>query len=243
MKPFLLLATRPEDEAADLEYAAFCRFGGLDPADLVRIRLDLGPLPDLDLDDFSGVMVGGSPFNASDPVEEKSDLQLRVETELAGLLDEVVDRDLPFLGACYGVGTLGVHQGGVIDRTYGEPVGAVTVTLTEAGRSDPLFGVMPATFAAFVGHKEAVHTLPAHAVVLASSPACPVQAFRVRENLYATQFHPELDVPGIVQRVHTYRHSGYFAPHELDEVIARVTRSVVHSPGQLLAAFVRRYAR
>ena len=243
MKPFLLLATRPEDEAADLEYLAFRTFGGLREQELVRIRLDSAPLPALDLDAFSGVIVGGSPFNASDPAEEKSELQLRVEAELAGLLDEVVDRDLPFLGACYGVGTLGVHQGGIIDRTYGEPVGAVPVTLTDDGLADPLFAGMPPTFAAFVGHKEAVHTLPAHAVVLATSPDCPVQAFRVRQNLYATQFHPELDVPGIVQRVQTYRHSGYFAPDEIDDVIARVRGSAVDAPGRLLAAFVRRYAR
>lgn len=243
MKPFLLLATRPEDETADLEYAAFRRFAGLSRTQLLRIRLDSGPLPDLDLDEYSGVIVGGSPFNASDPDEEKSAVQHRVEAELAGLLDEIVDRDLPFLGACYGVGTLGVHQGGVIDRTYGEPVGAVPVSVSEDGRADPLFGTLPDTFDAFVGHKEAVHTLPSHAVVLATSPACPVQAFRIRENLYATQFHPELDVPGIVERVRTYRHSGYFAPDEIDAVISRVQSSVVDTPGRLLAAFARRYAR
>ena len=43
-------------------------------------------------------------------------MQHRVEAELAGLLDDVVAADFPFLGACYGVGTLGVHQGGVVDR-------------------------------------------------------------------------------------------------------------------------------
>ncbi len=243
MRPFLLLATRPEDEAADLEYEAFCRFGGLTEGELLRVRLDRTPLPDLALDELSGVIVGGSPFNASDPVQEKGALQRRVEAELSGLLDELVERDLPFLGACYGVGTLGVHQGGVIDRTYGEAVGAVPVTLTDEGRADPLFGGLPGTFAAFVGHKEAVRTLPTRAVVLASSPSCPVQAFRVKQNLYATQFHPELDVPGIVQRVQTYRNSGYFAPDELEAVIDRVSRATVDVPGRLLAAFVERYAR
>lgn len=242
MKPFLLLATRPEDEAADLEYAAFRRFAGLRPDELVRIRLEAAPLPRLDLGAYSGVIVGGSPFNASDAAEDKSEVQHRVEAELASLLDEIVERDLPFLGACYGVGTLGVHQGGVIDRTYGEPVGAVPVTVTSDGRADQLFGALPTTFAAFVGHKEAVTTLPQHAVVLATSPGCPVQAFRIRENLYATQFHPELDVPGIIQRVQTYRHSGYFAPDEIDAVIDRVRRSAVDVPGQVLARFARRYA-
>ncbi|MBX9244378.1 glutamine amidotransferase [Actinotalea ferrariae] len=244
MKPFLLLSTRADDAAADGELEAIARFGGLDPErEIRRVRLEAGPLPPVDLDDWSGVVVGGSPFNASDPPEEKSAVQHRVEAELHGLLDEVVARDFPFLGACYGVGTLGVHQGGVIDRTYGEPVGSVTVTLTEAGREDPVFAHLPPTFDAFVGHKEAVRVPPPGAVVLASSPGCPVQAFRVRRNLYATQFHPELDVPGLVARVEVYRHAGYFPPEELGTVIDQVTGAVVDDPPKVLAAFVERYAR
>ncbi|MCU1432362.1 MAG: glutamine amidotransferase [Actinotalea sp.] len=243
MKPFLLLATRADDVAADGEHQALRRFGGLTEDELVRIRLEAGPMPPVDLDELSGVIVGGSPFNASDPVEEKTDIQLRVESELAVLLDQVVERDFPFLGACYGVGTLGVHQGGVIDRTYGEPVGAVPVTLSDAGRADPIFAGMPTTFRAFVGHKEAVRTPPAHAVVLAASPSCPVQAFRVQENQYATQFHPELDVAGMVTRVQVYRDAGYFEPEELTRVIDGVRAAAVDQPPRMLANFVRRYAR
>ncbi|WP_182112992.1 MULTISPECIES: glutamine amidotransferase [unclassified Actinotalea] len=244
MRPFLLLSTRSDDAAADGELEAVARFGGLEPdVGLRRVRLEAGPLPELDLDDWSGVIVGGSPFNASDPPQEKSAVQRRVEAELHGLLDEVVARDFPFLGACYGVGTLGVHRGGVIDRTYGEPVGTVPVTLTAAGRADPLFARLPDTFDAFVGHKEAVRVPPPDAVVLASSPGCPVQAFRVGRNLYATQFHPELDVPGMVARVEIYRHAGYFPPEELGTVIAGITGAVVDDPPRLLAAFVERYAR
>ena len=243
MKPFLLLATRAEDVAAQGEYEAMRTFGGLQPHELLHIRLEAAPLPDLDLNEVSGVIVGGSPYNASDPVAEKGEVQLRVEKELAGLLDEAVARDLPFLGACYGVGTLGVHQGGVIDRTYGEPVGAVEVTLTPAGREDPLFEGIPTTFTAFVGHKEAVSTPPRGAVVLATSPSCPVQAFRIRQNLYATQFHPELDIEGIVTRVRVYRDAGYFEPSELDRVIEGLLRAAVTHPPRMLANFVRRYAR
>jgi GMP synthase (glutamine-hydrolysing) len=243
VKPFLLIGTRPEDAAADSEHEAVLRFGGLRPDELVRVRLETGPMPALDLDEVSGILIGGSPFNASDPEEEKSPTQLRVEAELAALLDDVVARDLPFLGACYGVGTLGVHQGGVIDRTYGEPVGAVAVSLTDEGRADPLFAGLPTTFPAFVGHKEAVRTPPPDAVVLATSEACPVQAFRVRENLYATQFHPELDVPGIVTRIEVYKDAGYFPPETAPALIAEVSRLVVDQPPRVLANFVRRYAR
>ena len=242
MKPFLLLATRAEDQAADDEYAAMLRATGLDEPQLHRVRLEAAPMPTLDLDDYAGVVLGGGPFDSSDPEDAKSATQRRVEAELRRLLDDLVARDFPFLGACYGVGTLGVHQGGVVDRTYGEPIGAVPVTLTAAGRADPLLAGVPDTFDAFVGHKEACRDLPPSAVLLASSPACPVQMFRVRTNLYATQFHPELDVDGIVTRIRIYQHYGYYEPHTMAEIIDHVRGAVVTAPPQILANFVARYA-
>ncbi|WP_324277198.1 glutamine amidotransferase [Blastococcus brunescens] len=241
MRPFLLLSSRAEDLAADGEYGAILRFTGLAPERLRRVRMEAGPLPRIDLDDYAGIVVGGGPFNSSDPEDAKSAVQHRVERELSALLDEIVARDFPFLGACYGVGTLGVHQGGLIDRTYAEPVSAVRIRLTDAGLVDPLLDGMAPEFDAFVGHKEACSVLPPHAVLLASSADCPVQMFRIKQNLYATQFHPELDVDGIVTRVHVYQHAGYFPPEERDELIARLRPSSVTEPGRILANFVARY--
>ena len=158
MKPFILLATRAEDGPADEEYELFLRYTGLTESELRRVRLEAGPMPELDLDDLSGIFVGGGPFNASDPPEQKSAVQRRVEAEFDALLDQVVARDFPFLGACYGVGTVGAHQGAIIDRTYGEPVGVVEVSLTDAGITDPLLAGIPPRFDAFVGHKEAMRS-------------------------------------------------------------------------------------
>jgi GMP synthase (glutamine-hydrolysing) len=243
VKPFVLLATRAEDVPADEEYALFLRYTGLAERVLVRVRLEAGPMPTLDLDELSGIFVGGGPFNASDPSHEKSQVQRRVEVEIARLLDDVVARDFPFLGACYGIGTLGAHQGAVIDRRHSEPISVVPVTLTAAGASDPLLAGLPATFDAFVGHKEAISSLPPHVTLLASSPACPVQMFRVGANVYATQFHPELDVDGITTRIHAYAGHGYFSADELELTLAAVRRAAVAHPSRILRAFVDRYAR
>jgi GMP synthase (glutamine-hydrolysing) len=247
VKPFLLLATRAEDAAADDEYAAFLTFSGLAERHLRRVRLEQAPLADLvgevRLTDWSGVVLGGSPFNWSDPEPGKSAVQRRVEADLLGLLDHVVDADFPFLGACYGVGSLGCHQGATVDRAFGEPVGAVLVTLTDEGRRDPVFGALPATFEAFVGHKEAVRTLPDHAVRLAGSPLCPVQAFRVGQRVYATQFHPELDVAGLCTRIDVYRHAGYFPPDEADTLKAAAHARDVRHPPVVLRGFVERFGR
>lgn len=243
MRPFLFLAVRPEDGPADDEYAAMLRCTGLDEPDLRRVRLERGPLRDVDLDDWSGVVLGGGPFQASDPWDAKPPVQRRIEADLAALLDRVVPADFPFFGACYGIGTLGTHEGAVVDRTYGEPAGGVEVTLTEAGRADPVLGVAPPVFGAFVGHKEAIAALPAHAVLLATSAAAPVQAFRVGTRVYATQFHPELDAEGLVGRLSAYRDEGYFPAGQLERVVAEVRASGIQGPPELLRRFVELYAR
>ena len=68
--------------------------------------------------------------------------------------------------------------------------------------------------------------------------------FRVGRNVYATQFHPELDVDGITTRIHAYAGHGYFAPDELSSTLAAVRRAPRHrTPGSILRAFAERYAR
>ena len=242
MKPFLLLATRAEDAAADNEYESFLRFSGLAERDLRRLRLERRPLGDIDLRDWSGILLGGGPFNSSDPETSKSPVQRRVEADLDRLLGKVTNADFPFLGACYGIGTLGTHVGAVVDRQHAEPVGAVRITLTNEGRHDSLLSGLPATFDAFVGHKEAISELPPQAVLLATSPACPVQAFRIGSHVYATQFHPELDVAGLCTRIDVYKHAGYFEPDQAGELKAQARRSQVTHPPAILRRFADRYA-
>ncbi len=235
-KPFLLIQTRPEDEASDNEYQAFLRYGGLDPNQLVRIRLEQTALPKIQLDDYSGVMVGGSPLNFT--TIHKDVIQKRIESELHDLLEQIVARDFPFFGACYGVGLLTSFLGGPISTKYGEPVGATTITVLG---EDPLFDGVTSPFVAFLGHKEASDTLPPNAVHLASSATCPIQMFRVGNNVYATQFHPELDAEGLATRIRIYRHHGYFQPAEAEVLIQRGESAVITEPMKLLRNFVRRY--
>ncbi len=236
MKPFLLLSIRPEQVAADNEYDAFRTFSGLSHDQLHRVQLTAGHLGQVNLAAWSGIMLGGGPFNASDPV--KSPLQTRVEDEIAELLDTIIAEDFPFLGACYGIGTLGTHMGAVIDQLYGEAVGAINVTLTPEGRGDPLFEGLPDQFWAYGGHKEAVSQLPQEAVALATSQRCPVQAFKYAERVYATQFHPELDLAGLATRIDVYRNAGYFPPDAAAELIELAGQTTVVHPMKVLRNFV-----
>jgi GMP synthase (glutamine-hydrolysing) len=242
-RPFLLLSIRGEDAAADDEYRAMMRFGCLDTAGLRRVRLTHESLGDIDLADWSGVILGGGPYNVSDAVDAKSPTQRRVESELLDLIERIVEHDFPFLGCCYGVGTLGTVIGATVDRTYPEPVGGVTVTVTADGREDVLFEEVPDVFDAFGGHKEGATVLPPDAVRLASSSDCPVQAFRVGQNVYATQFHPELDVDGLITRIDVYKDHGYFPPESAEELKSAARQWDVRFPPTILRRFVERYAR
>ncbi|GAA3327753.1 glutamine amidotransferase [Paeniglutamicibacter sulfureus] len=244
MGRFILISTREHDLAASDEVRGVLDASGLDADALRVIRLEREPLGSLDglgLEDCPGIILGGSPFNASDHPSTKSATQLRCEADLSRLLDVLVAEDFPFLGACYGVGTLGTHQGGRVDTHFGEPVGTSRIRLTDQGRRDPLLAGLPEEFDAFVGHKEAVSELPESAVLLADSAACPVQMFRVKSNLYATQFHPELDPAGLAQRIMIYRDAGYFPPQDAQRLHDEAMAALVEWPALILRNFVRRY--
>ncbi len=238
MKPFLLLSIRAEPAAAADEHDAFSRFLGV--SDLPRLQLGVDEV-DLRLEDWSGILLGGGAFTCSDPVESKSPAQVTAERDLARLLDDVVAADFPFLGACYGIGTVGTHQGGTVDRAHPEPVGPLSVTLTDDGLADPLFASVPRDFDAYGGHKESLATLPPGATLLATSAACPVQAFRVRRNVYALQFHPELDLAGLHTRIDTYATYGYFDPADADAIRASGTAVDVVHPMAILRNFASRF--
>ena len=241
MKPFLLLSIRAETVAAEDEYAAFCRFLGVAPPDLHRIELGREPLGSVDLDRWSGIVLGGGSFTYSDPEDQKSAPQRRAEGELVGLLDQVVGARLPvpwcLLRHRHPRLPPGRHRGRLLPRARGP----LSVTLTDDGLADPLFADVPRDFAAYGGHKEALTTLPDHAVHLATSAACPVQAFRVGENVYATQFHPELDLVGVQTRIDVYSTHGYFEPNEAATLRDLSATVEVRHPMTLLRNFARRY--
>ena len=132
----------------------------------------------------------------------------------------LVARDFPFLGCCSGNGLLGKYLGTRISTRYREPVSCATLAITEAGKRDKLLRDFPEHIDVLLGHKEAVDTTPEGATLLMTGHDCPVQMFRVGENVYATQFHPEGDAGEFALRIDIYKNHGYFEPHEADELKA-----------------------
>ena len=240
MKRFLILQLRPEKDASDGEFAAFLDKGGLREAEVHRICLDQEPLPaDLRLEDYAGVIVGGGPGCVSDDPATKDPIEARIEADILSLMPEVTDRDMPFMGCCYGIGILGHHLGAEVSkRRYGEPVGPVTCSVVG---DDPLIADLPRRFDAFVGHKEAMQELPEGCTHLLASDPCPFQMVRYKDNVYATQFHPEADGGVFENRINIYRHRGYFDPDQADELIAKCHAADVTVPVEILRRFVERY--
>lgn len=232
MKPFLLIATREHDQAAADEYQVVLRHAGLRPDELQHLRLEAAPMPSIALDDYAGILLGGSSFNVSDAV--KSPVQLRVETELAALLDRVIAADFPFLGMCYGIGIIVDALGGTVSTANGEPVSAAEVRLSEAGMADPLLAGIGDSFHAFVAHKEGCATAPSGVDVLGVGTVCPLQIIRVGRHVYATQFHPELDADELAARMKIYANAGYFAPDEYAALVAQAKASPVDGRQHLL---------
>ena len=237
VRPFLFISARPEVEAVGPEYESVRRASGLDAARLEHLRLDSDPLDTVDPTAFAGIIVGGSPYNVTTAEERKHPVERRVESELAQLAELALETDLPLLLTCYGIGVLTLVLGGTVGTLHGEGTAAVEIVLTDAGRADPLVGVLPERFTALVGHKEATERLPDGAVLLASSAACPVQIYRAGARVYATQFHPEVSTSDFVARAEVYRHHGYFPASELREVSERLAAASVTEPQRMLRRF------
>ncbi|WP_154366257.1 glutamine amidotransferase [Maribacter luteus] len=240
MKKLLILQLRPEDETADSEFNAILQVGGLSPNDVERIRLEKA-IPVIDLNDYTGIIVGGSPFDISTPSLQKSLVQKNIEAFFKTLFDDIVDRDFPFLGACSGNGLLGNYCGAAISTTFSEPIGSVEVRITEEGKEDPLLKNLPETFSALVGHKEACDDIPPGAVLLATSATCPIQMFRIKQHIYATQFHPEADANEFILRINIYKNHGYFPAEEANNLITRIKKTDTPIPKIILKRFVERY--
>ncbi|WP_338549994.1 glutamine amidotransferase [Roseovarius phycicola] len=242
-KPFLVLQLRPETEASDDEFAAILAKGGLTENQVRRVRLDQENLPDdVTLDQVAGVIVGGGPGCVSDKPEDKSEVEARIEAQVMSLMPHITERDFPFLGCCYGIGILGQHLGGdVSKRAFGEPVGTSACEVTSEGKDDALLDGVPTAFDAFVGHKEALQSLPEGCTHLVRSESCPFQMVRHGENVYATQFHPEADAAGFETRISIYKTRGYFAPEAAEDIIAMCRAADVFAPEMVLRNFVRRY--
>ncbi len=137
------------------------------------------------LADISALIVLGGAMGAND---EQNHPFL---AELKKLIRRVVESGVPYLGICLGGQLLAAALGAVVASRRWEEVGALDVVLTAEGRRDPLFRGIRQEFRAFQWHHDSFD-IPDRGILLASSAACPNQAFRVGTCAWGLQFHPEV---------------------------------------------------
>lgn len=239
-KSFILLQLRPEDDASAGEYESFLKFSGLPKVHLNNLRIQTGEAKAINLDDYSGVILGGGPYNVSDPDSKKSAAQKKCEAWLNNLMDQIIKQDFPFLASC-SIGLFVKNQGGKVSRKYGEYVGGHNVALTAEGKKDKLLKNVDSNFLAYAGHKEGIEELPKNVVCLAKTATCPTHMYRIKSNIYGCQFHPELDGPALAARIQVYKHYGYFPPEDADKLSAKVLKQKVTEPEKILRNFIDTY--
>lgn len=135
--------------------------------------------------DVKCVIISGSMAMVTD----KPDWAMQTSEWLKG----AAKLHIPILGICFG------HQ--LVAYTFGGEVGwhpdgtqamTNTIQLNEEGQKDMIVGVMPETFLANEGHSQSVIKLPPGAVRLASSEFETNEAYRLGDNIWGIQFHPEM---------------------------------------------------
>lgn len=165
------------------------------PVDVVRV--DLGdPLP-ADLSAHAGLVVMGGPMSAG------SDDGFPTRLHEVALLREAVSTSVPTLGVCLGAQLLAVAGGATIERSGPPEIGWGQVQLGEAATGDALFEGPAGPMTVLHWHGE-TFTLPAGAVLLASSDRYAHQAFRLGECAWGLQFHLEVDARAVQRFVEAF---------------------------------------
>jgi GMP synthase-like glutamine amidotransferase len=168
------------------------------------------PLP-ADLAGYDGLVVMGGFMSADD------DVAAPWLPELRRLMSVAVATEVPTLGICLGGQLLALANGGQVGpNPDGPEIGAQLIAKRANAATDPLFGTMPITPDVIQWHYDAVTRLPVGAVLLANSPGCEVQAFRLGRLAWGTQFHIET-TPELVREWA----AAELADYDTDRLLAR----------------------
>jgi GMP synthase (glutamine-hydrolysing) len=189
MRLLVLQSRLASDPMLEHERRCFVAASGREDAELHFHNLVDGVPSRHEIAAHDALLVGGAgEFSVAQP-------DAPFFAEVAEMLRWVVRRRFPTFGSCFGYQLLVDALGGCVETDpAASEVGSFEVELTDHGLDDQLFGELPRTFVAQMGHLDCATELPAGVPNLASSVRCPHQALRVPgAPIWATQFHPELD--------------------------------------------------
>jgi GMP synthase (glutamine-hydrolysing) len=197
---YLLLQVRNDDDPmAPHEIESFSSTLQCDPANISICDMLTSVPTKGQLDATDVILIGGSGDYSATMDAPWLDRTFDV-------LREIHSDRRPMFGSCWGFQALARAIGGKVihDLEHAE-LGTLNVSLTEAGKADPIFGPCGDTFLVPIGHEDTVVRLPEHCTLLGKTDKAK-QIYRFNDApIYATQFHPELDRDGLIQRIDTYR--------------------------------------
>lgn len=234
---YLLLQVRNADDPMRAhEVACFARALKCPPQQIREFDLlEACPTPE-QLDEVDVVLLGGSGDYSVSEGGAWMDPALEAMRELHAM-------SMPTFASCWGFQAMAKALGGrvVADLTRAE-VGTHEVYLTDAGRSDPVFGRLAdagESFAAQMGHQDVVDRIPKGAVLLAATKLAN-QAFHFPgKPIYCTQFHPELDRKTLLDRLRRYpKYIEKITGLHYDDFVEEHTAESPHTE-PLLPRFVR----
>ncbi len=161
-------------------------------ADITWFRAHREGLGDISLDDFDALIVpGGWPSARDDELHPYL-------PKLVALMRKFGDAGKSVLGICLGAQVLARAYGADNLLGVAREFSWTPLTVTEAGRQDPLFADLQPGFVSFQWHVD-TYTLPDSAALLAESRLVKNQCFRVGRAAYGMQFHFEAS-GDVVQR-------------------------------------------
>ena len=156
-----------------------------DGADLTFVEFEKGAsIPALE--GFDALWVMGGPMDVWE-VDEHPWL----EGEIAAIREAVVTRGMGYFGLCLGHQLLAAALGGKVGVARTPEVGVLPIDLNGEGLQSPWFAGIESGFHALEWHYAEVVEPPQGARILASTPACPVQAMSWGERAVSLQFHLE----------------------------------------------------
>jgi GMP synthase (glutamine-hydrolysing) len=138
--------------------------------------------------DVSGVIVFGGAMNV-DMTDRYPFL-----AEERRYVRAAVDAGIPLLGICLGGQMLARAMGRRVYATGTRRLGFSALSVTPEGRHDPLLSVFDEGDMVFHWHEDTFE-LPYGADVLATGAEVRLQAFRIGDHAWGTQFHFEVDRP------------------------------------------------
>jgi GMP synthase (glutamine-hydrolysing) len=126
----------------------------------------------------SGIILSGGPASVYEENAPKA-------------IAEIFELGLPILGICYGGQFIAQTFGGKVTRASSREYGRIELDMNS---DSGLFTGIDKSTKCWMSHTDYIEQLPEGFEVTASSDTCPVAAMENKErNIYAVQFHPEVE--------------------------------------------------